>query len=66
MLSCGALQRNNNPYIESIMETLFFRIRKRFSLCGFDWEENIEKGLSQWKKYPRAESRICVVKCMCV
>ena len=52
MLSCGALQRNNNPYIESIIENFFLRIRKRFSLCGFDWEENIEKGLSQWKKYP--------------
>ena len=52
MPSCGALQRSNNTYIESIMEPVFLRIRKRFSLCGFDWEENPEKELRQWKKVP--------------
>ena len=51
-LSCGALQRSNSTYIESIMEPVFLRIRKSSSLCGFDWEENPEKGLKQWKKVP--------------
>ena len=46
MLSCGALERSNNPYIESIVEP-FLRIKKGSSLCGFDWEENPEKGLRQ-------------------
>ena len=29
---------------------VFPRIRKRFSLCCFDWKENSGKGLRQWKK----------------
>ena len=33
MLSCGALERSNSPYKESIAEP-----------CGFDWEGNPEKG----------------------
>ena len=44
MLSCGALQRSNNTYIETIVEAVFLRIRKRFSLCAFHWKENPEKG----------------------
>ena len=47
---CGALQRSNNPYIESIMEPALLRIRKRSWLCGSDWEENAEKERRQWKK----------------
>ena len=70
MLCCGALQRNNNTYIESIMEPVFLRIRKRSSLCGFGWEKNPEKGLRQWKKVLWAESWICVCvrvcACVCV
>ena len=48
--SCGVLQRSNNAYIESIIEPVFPTIRRRSSLCGFDREENPEKGLEQWKK----------------
>ena len=66
MLCCGALQRNNNTYIESIMEPVFLRIRKRSSLCGFSWEKNPEKGLRQWIKVSWSESRICVRVCVCV
>ena len=66
MLCCGALQRNNNTYIESIMEPVFLRIRKRSSLCGFSWEKNPEKGLKQWIKVSWSESRICVRVCVCV
>ena len=34
MLPCGALERSNNPYIESIVWNLvFLRIRKRSWLC---------------------------------
>ena len=29
---------------------MFLRIRNKSLLCGFDWEENPEKGLRQWKK----------------
>ena len=49
ILSCRALERSSNSYsyIESIV---FPRIRKESSLCGFDWKENPEKELRQWKK----------------
>ena len=50
MSSCGVLQRSNSAYIESIIEPVFPTIRSRSSLCGFDREENPEKGLEQWKK----------------
>ena len=43
MLSCcGALERSNNPYTESIVESCVSKIS---SLLGFDWEENAEKEL---------------------
>ena len=45
---------------------MFLRIRKRTSLCGFDWEENPEKGLRQWKKVSCLEGRICVCVRACV
>ena len=48
MLSCGALERNNYSYIESIVEPQF--PRKGSSLSEFDWKKNPEKGLRQWKK----------------
>ena len=40
MLPCGALERSNSPFIESIV---FLKIRKRSSQCGF-------KRVRQWKK----------------
>ena len=52
MLSCSALEKSNHRYIESIVyrNVVFLRTRKRFSLFGFDWEENPKKWLAQWKK----------------
>ena len=56
MLSCcGALERSNNPYTESIVESCVSKNQKISdskisSLLGFDWEENAEKGLKQWKR----------------
>ena len=44
MLSCGALERSNNPYIELIVDLVFPRIQSGSSLCGFDWKEKPEKG----------------------
>ena len=68
MLSCCALQRNNNTSIESIV---FLRIRKRSSLCGFDWEESPEKGWGNGKKYYELKAEfaslsVCVSVCVCV
>ena len=51
VLSCGALERSNSPYIESIVAPCVSKnFRNKSSLCGFDWQENSEKGLRQWKK----------------
>ena len=33
-----------------LWDLVFQRIRKGSSLCGFDWKENSEKRLKQWKK----------------
>ena len=43
MLSCGALERSNNPYIESTVESCVSKDQKEISLSGFDWEEDLEK-----------------------
>ena len=50
MLPCRALERGNNPYIESMWNLVLPKIRKGSSLCGFDWKENSEKWLRQRKK----------------
>ena len=66
MLSCGALERSNNLYIESIVGPCFSdreRIRKRSLLCGLDFDGNPEKGSGYGKKYPWAESGIWVLVC---
>ena len=40
---------------------MFPRIRKGFLLCGFDWKENPEKELRQWKKISLSRKRnLCV------
>ena len=39
MLPCGALERSNNLYIESIVKPCVSRIKKGSLLCGFDWKE---------------------------
>ena len=41
------LQRSNKPYIESIIRPVFLRMRKEFSPCRFNWEENPEGRLGQ-------------------
>ena len=48
-MSCGALERSNSPYIESFVESCVFKNQKEIFACGFDWEENPEKVLRQWK-----------------
>ena len=50
---------------------MFFRIRKRSSLCGFDWEESPEKAWRNGKKYYELKAEfaslsVCVCVCMCV
>ena len=50
MLSCGALERSNNPYTEAIVEPCVSENQKRSSLREFDWEENPEKEKRQWKR----------------
>ena len=40
---------------------MFEKVRKGPLLCGFDWEENSQKrAKAMKKKYPSAESEICV------
>ena len=36
MLACGALERNNNLYIKSIMEPCVSKNRKRYPVSGFN------------------------------
>ena len=50
MTFCGALNRSNKPYRESIMEPCVSKNQKGSLLCGFYWERNPEKGFRQWKK----------------
>ena len=38
---------------------MFLKIRKRSSLCGFDWEKIPEKGLRQWKRVFMSLTGIC-------
>ena len=60
MLSCGAHERSKNPYIESIVEPCVSK-NQGSSICGFDWKENPEKGLRQWKKVSVSRKRnLCV------
>ena len=47
MLSYGALEKSNNPHIESVVEPCFSESETD---CGFDCEENPDKVLRQWKK----------------
>ena len=51
MLSCGALERRNNPQIELIEWPCFSKNQKRDLLCVcFNFEGNPEKGWGNWKK----------------
>ena len=54
VLSCGALERSNNLYIESIVGTCVSNNPK----------ENPKKELRQWKRYPWADSEISVFACV--
>ena len=43
---------------------MFPRIRKGSSLYGFDWKENPEKGLRQWKKsIPELKAEFVCIMC---
>ena len=42
MLSCGALEKSNNPYIEPIVEPCVSKNQKEIFTI---WKENPEKGL---------------------
>ena len=50
MLPCGALERSNNPYIESIVELFVSKNLKGIFAMWVDWKENPEKGLRQFLK----------------
>ena len=79
MLSCGALQRSNNIYIESIMETVFLRIREILAMWVWlgrkSWKkaEAMEKSTMSWKQnlclsvraYVFARACVCVCVCVC-
>ena len=43
---------------------MFLKIRKRSSLCGFDWEKIPEKGLRQWKRVFMSLTGICAFVCV--
>ena len=56
MLSCSALERSNNPYIESIVGPCFSKNQKDiFNVWVWFWRK--------LKKYPWGESGICVIVC---
>ena len=58
MLSCGALEWSNNPYIESIVEPCVSKNEKGIFAMS---TENPEKGLRQWKKVSLTWKRnLCV------
>ena len=58
MLSCGALESSNNPYIESIVEPCVSMNQKGIFAI---WKENPEKGLKEWKKVSLSWKRnLCV------
>ena len=50
MLSCGALERSSNPYIESGVKPCVSKNQKGIFAMWFNWNENPEKRLRQWKK----------------
>ena len=69
MLSCGALGRSKNPYIESIMELCVSQNQKEILAIWIwlgrkSWKR--AKGLRQWKNAFMNESRICVFRYVCV
>ena len=61
MLSCGALERSNDPYIESIVRPWFSKNQKDIFAVGFDFEGNPEKGWGNGKKYLWVKSGVGVL-----
>ena len=55
MLPCGALERSNNLYIESIVEPCVFKNQKGIFVMWV-W---LERKAGNGKNYPLAESGIC-------
>ena len=69
MLSCGALQRSNNIYIESII--CFSESGREPRYAGLIGKKILKKGWGNGKKYrePKAEFvclSVCVFVCVCV
>ena len=61
MLSCGALERSNNPYIDSIVEPCLSKNQKKDSrYAGLIGKKILKKDWGNGKEYPWAESGICV------
>ena len=59
LLREGAIHTQNRFW-----NLVFPRIRKGSLLCGFDWKENPEKELRQWKKVSLSGKRnLCVCVC---
>ena len=57
MLFCGALERSNNAYIDSIVEPC---VSKNLRYVGLTGKKVLKNGWGNGKKYPWAESGICV------
>ena len=62
MLSGGALDRSNNPYITSIVLPCVSKNQKEISTMWVLLGKNPEKGRRQWKKVNM--SGICVFLCV--
>ena len=60
MLPCGALERSNNPCIESIVEPCVSKNPRDLHYVSLIGIKILKKGLGNEKEYPWAESRICV------
>ena len=62
MLSCGALERSSNPYIESIVGTCFSKNQKEiFAVWVWFWRKSWIR-LRQWKKVSMSRKRnLCTV-----
>ena len=63
MLSCGAHERSNNPYIESIVGPCFSNNQKDIFAVWFWFWRKSWRGWGNGKRHPRAESGICVIMC---
>ena len=67
MLSCSALERSNNPFIESIVEPCVSKSQKKILAMSVWMGRESEKGLKQWEKVSISWKRnLCISVCKCV